>query len=54
MGMHQGPVMVPLIFVVVEDVVIVFSRVYALRVLLYANDLVLMSETIEGLRNMFL
>ena len=44
----------PFLFTVVIDVVTELARVGALSDLLYANDLVLMSETIEGLRNMFL
>ena len=36
------------------DVVTEFVRKGALSELLYANDLVLMTETIEGLRNKFL
>ena len=39
---------------VVVDVVTKFAREDALSELLYADDLVLMSETIEGLRNRFL
>ena len=53
-GMHQGSVMSPLLFAVEVDVVIEFAREGALRELLYADDFVMMSETIEGLRNMFL
>ena len=44
----------PFLFVVVVDVVTEFVRVGALSELLYADDLVLMSETIDGLRNKFL
>ena len=52
-GMHQGSVMSPFLFAVVVDVVTEFAREGALSELLIANDLVLMSETIEGLRNKF-
>ena len=38
----------------VVDVVIEFDRECALSELLYVDDLVLMSETIDGLRNKFL
>ena len=38
----------------VVDVVTEFAREGELSELLYADDLVLMSETIEGLRNKFL
>ena len=41
-------------FAVVVDVVNEFARECLLSELLYADDLVLMSETIEGLRNKFL
>ena len=51
--MHQGSVLSPFLFVVVVDVVTNFDR-GVLRELLYADDLVLMSDTIEGLRNEFL
>ena len=54
MGMHQGSVLSPFLFAVVVDVVTEFAREGALYELLYADDLVLMSETIEGLRNKFL
>ena len=42
------------IFVVVVDVVAYIAREGALSELLYADDLVMMSETIEGLRDKFL
>ena len=38
----------------VVDVVIEFAKEGALSELLYADDLALMSETIDGLRNKFL
>ena len=38
----------------VVDVVTVLARDDALSEVLYADDLVLMSETIEGLKNKFL
>ena len=41
------------LFAVVVDVVTEFAREDALSELLYADDLVLMSETIEGLRDQF-
>ena len=52
--MHQGSVQSPFIFPVEVDVVTEFARERALSEWLYGDDLVLMSETIEGLRNMFL
>ena len=53
-GMHQGSVLSPFLFAVVVDAVTEFAREGALSELLYADDLVLMSETILGLRNKFL
>ena len=53
-GMYQGSVLSPFLFAVVVDVFTEFAREAALRELLYADDLVLMSETIKGLRNKFL
>ena len=54
MGMHQGSVLSPFIFAVVVDVVTEFDREGAISELLFADDLVLMSETIDGLGNKFL
>ena len=51
MGMHQGSVLSPFLFAVMVDVVTEFAREGALSELLYADGLVLMSETFEGLRN---
>ena len=53
LGMHQGSVLSPFIFAVVVDV-IEFAREGALSVLLYADDIVLMSEIFERPRNKFL
>ena len=54
LGMHQGSLLSPFLFAVVVDVATEFVRVGAISELLYADDLVLMSETIKGLRNKFL
>ena len=51
--MHQGSVLSHF-FSVVVNVVTEFARGCALSVLLYADDLILMSETIDGLLNRFL
>ena len=53
MGMHQRSVLSSFLFAVVVDVT-EFAGDVALSVLLYADDLVLTSVTIEGLRNQFL
>ena len=52
-GMNQGSVLSPFLFAVVVDVVTESAREGGLSELLYANDLVLISETIEGLMNKF-
>ena len=54
MGMHEGFVLSPCLFAVVVNVVTEFVREDALSELLYADDLVLLGETIEGLRDKFL
>ena len=53
-GMHQGSVLSPFLFAVVVDVVTEFVREGTLGEFLYADDLILMSETIERFRNKFL
>ena len=53
-GMHQGSVLSLFLFAVVVDVVTEFAREVAISKLLYADYLVLMSETIDGLSNKFL
>ena len=53
-GMHQGSMLSPFLFVLVADVVTGFTGEGALSELLFSDDLVLMSETIEGLWNKFL
>ena len=47
--MHQGSVLSTFLFAVVVDVVTEFAREGALSELLYADDLVLVSESIEAL-----
>ena len=51
---HQGFVLSPFLFAEVVDVVAKFAREGELSELLYADDLVLMSETIKGFCHMFL
>ena len=52
-GMYQGSVLSHFLIAVVVDFVTEFVRGGALSELLYADDLVLMSETIEGLWDKF-
>ena len=47
-GNHQGSVLSPLVFTIVVNVV-----TESVSEIEYADDLVLMSETIEGLREKF-
>ena len=51
---HQGCVLSPFLFAMVVGDVTEFAREGVLSELLYADDLVLMSETIVGLRNKFI
>ena len=53
-GMHLRSVLLSFVFGVVVDVITEFAREGALSELMYADDLVLMSGTIVGLRNKFL
>ena len=52
--MHQGSMLSSFIFALVVSVVIEFARVGSLNELLCVDEFVLMSETIEGLRDKFL
>ena len=52
-GVHQGSVLSPLVFAIVVDVVMESVRNGLMSEMLYADDLVLMSETMEGLREKF-
>ena len=52
-GVHQGSVLSPLVFAIVVDVVTESVRAGLMSEILYADDLVLMSETMEGLREKF-
>ena len=52
-GVHQGSVLSPLVFAIMVDVVMESVRNGLVSEMLYADDLVLMSETIEGLREKF-
>ena len=52
-GVHQGSVLSPLIFAIVVDVVTEHARKELLNEILHADDLVLMSESLEDLRERF-
>ena len=52
-GVHQRSVLSPLIFTIVVDVVTEHAREGLLYEILYADDLVLMSETMDDLRKRF-
>ena len=52
-GVHQGSVLLTLVFAIVVDVVMENVRNGLMSEMLYADDLVLTSETMEGLREKF-
>ena len=54
MGMYQRSVLTVFLFGVLVDVVSEFGREGAQSELVYTDDLILMSERIEGLRNKFI
>ena len=51
--MHEGSVISPLIFAIVVDAVTEQARKGLLNEILYADDLVLMNENLEDLRERF-
>ena len=51
---HQGSFLLPLLFAIVVDVVTGNAREGLTKEVLFADDLVLMSETMEGLKEKFL
>ena len=51
---HQGSVLLPLLFAVVVDVVTENAREGLMEEVLYTDDLVLISEMMEGLKKRFL
>ena len=52
-GVHQGSVLSPLLFAIVVDVITEKARRNVVNELLYADDLVLMSKTMEDLKERF-
>ena len=52
-GVHQGSVLSPLFFAIVEDVITENARRGVVIELLYADDLVIMSEDMEDLKERF-
>ena len=52
-GVHQGSVLSPLLFAIVVDVITENARRGVVNELLYADDLVLTTETIEDLKKRF-
>ena len=53
-GIHQGPVLSCLLFAIVVDVMTENAREGLMKEVFYADDLVLMSEMMEGLKERFL
>ena len=53
-GVYQGSVLLPLLFAILAEVFTENARRGAVNELLYADDLVLMSETMENLKKRFL
>ena len=53
-GVHQGSVLWPLLFAIAVDVISEKSREELMNKILYADDLVLMSKSIENLKEKFL
>ena len=52
-GVHQGSMSLPLVFALVVDVVTESVRNGLMSEILYADDLVLTSETMGGMREKF-
>ena len=52
-GVHQGSAIVPLLFAIVVDKIMESVRNGLMSEMLYAEDLVLTSEKMEGLREKF-
>ena len=52
-GVHLGSLLSPLVFAIVVDIVMENVRNGLMSEMLYADNLVLISETMEGLREKF-
>ena len=52
-SIHQGSALSPLLFAIVVDVITENARRRVVNELLYADDLVVMSETMEDLKERF-
>ena len=52
-GVHQGSVLSPLLFAIVVDVITENARRGVVNELLYADDLIIMSEDMEDLKERF-
>ena len=52
-GVHQGSVLSPLLIAIVVDVITENARRSVVNELLYGDDLVLISETMEDLKERF-
>ena len=52
-GVHQGSVLSPQLFAIVVDVITQNARIGVVNELLYADDLILMSETMQDLKKRF-
>ena len=52
-GVHQGSVLSPLLFSIVVDIITENARRGVVNELLYADDLVLVSENMEDLKERF-
>ena len=53
-GVHQGSVLLSLLFAIVEDVISENAKEGLMNEILYVDNLVLMSESIENLKEKFL
>ena len=52
-GVHQGSVLLPLLFAIIVDFITKNARRDVVDQLQYADDLVLISETMENLKEKF-